>query len=566
MTRLGFRWYPLIAGVLIVVVFELALILWTTHGNFTYTLDDPYIHLALSENLARFGHYGINVEEYSSASSSIIWPLLLVPFFAIGIGPYGPIVLNIPLAIVTALVLHRTIESAAEAHGGEIARISWAWALLALLAVNGFGVIFMGMEHSLHILVTVSIMYFVNRMRLAADGGRKIQNGYDDILLVLCILLSPLIRFEGLAISAFAIAMLAAMGRVRLAILSAALIALALALYFYAMNTMGLPWLPSSVLVKSAAAADTAAQTDLAAKLLSAISHAGSNAIANLQNPEAILLLLLTLLIGLQALRAWYVGERLSPVYVAGGLVVVGLHMAFGNFGWYGRYQSYVFAFAICFALYVFSPLFRWVAALSYKRQEQLAVVGIFCVLAVLVRFGLSQVFMPVITTPIAALNIYEQQRQMHEFATRHWKAPVAVNDIGYVAFQNDEYVLDLWGLGSEEARRLRQSGDRDMLRKLTEKHDVHLAMIYEESFSQDIPADWQKVAELGLSAQSIFASDRVAFFVFGLGQAGCLRVADQLMEFARTLARPKNLTVDRGACERLEISRDRKRQRATDS
>ena len=104
------------------------------------------------------------------------------------------------------------------------------------------------------------------------------------------------------------------------------------------------------------------------------------------------------------------------------------------------------------------------------------------------------------ITTPVAAQNIYEQQRQMHEFVTNHWKSPVAVNDIGYVGFQNDEYVLDLWGLGSEEARRLIRADDPDMLRKLTAKHDVHLAMIYEEFFYNVIPADWRKVAELHLS------------------------------------------------------------------
>ncbi len=119
------------------------------------------------------------------------------------------------------------------------------------------------------------------------------------------------------------------------------------------------------------------------------------------------------------------------------------------------------------------------------------------------------------------------------------------MNDIGYVAFQNDGYVLDLWGLGSEEARRLRQSGDSDMLHKLTVRHGVHLAMISEQVFSDSIPADWRKVAELRLSTQRITpASDRVSFFVFGLDQAGCLRVANQLTEFKRTLAQRETLTV----------------------
>ena len=72
--------------------------------------------------------------------------------------------------------------------------------------------------------------------------------------------------------------------------------------------------------------------------------------------------------------------------------------------------------------------------------------------------------------TPAAALSIHEQQHQMHRFATRYFPHPVAVNDLGWVAYDNDQRVLDLWGLGSEAARRLtRQSGrTTDTLRQLT--------------------------------------------------------------------------------------------------
>mgnify|MGYP001017862235 CR=1 FL=1 len=45
-------------------------------GFFFYTLDDPYIHLALAENILR-GHYGINLDEPSSPSSSIVYPFLV---------------------------------------------------------------------------------------------------------------------------------------------------------------------------------------------------------------------------------------------------------------------------------------------------------------------------------------------------------------------------------------------------------------------------------------------------------------------------------------------------------
>ena len=73
------KYQPLIWAIAVflsVVVFELVAILVGNGGGFSFTLDDPYIHLALSENLLQ-GHYGVNVQEYLSPASSIIWPILL---------------------------------------------------------------------------------------------------------------------------------------------------------------------------------------------------------------------------------------------------------------------------------------------------------------------------------------------------------------------------------------------------------------------------------------------------------------------------------------------------------
>jgi hypothetical protein len=70
---------PRMAGVAIMVYLALALgilagMLQKTGGTFVYALDDPYIHLAMAEQLVQ-GHYGINASEPSSPSSSMIWPV-----------------------------------------------------------------------------------------------------------------------------------------------------------------------------------------------------------------------------------------------------------------------------------------------------------------------------------------------------------------------------------------------------------------------------------------------------------------------------------------------------------
>ena len=84
------RWLPYVVAAVAVSI-ELAAILVLNRGRFTYTLDDPYIHLALSEHLARL-HYGVNAGEPSSPASSV-YPFLLAPIAALRVHEYAPLVL-----------------------------------------------------------------------------------------------------------------------------------------------------------------------------------------------------------------------------------------------------------------------------------------------------------------------------------------------------------------------------------------------------------------------------------------------------------------------------------------
>lgn len=77
-----FRCHLQLAALALPLIAIFAFILVETKGHFTYTLDDPYIHLALAKNIW-LGHYGINPGEMSSPSSSLLWPFVLAPFAAI---------------------------------------------------------------------------------------------------------------------------------------------------------------------------------------------------------------------------------------------------------------------------------------------------------------------------------------------------------------------------------------------------------------------------------------------------------------------------------------------------
>jgi hypothetical protein len=88
-------------------IFLLLLIIWNTAGEFTYTLDDPYIHLALAKNIW-YGNYGINFVEPSAPSSSILWPFLLAPFtMSKEIFEFIPLIINACCLASLALIINK---------------------------------------------------------------------------------------------------------------------------------------------------------------------------------------------------------------------------------------------------------------------------------------------------------------------------------------------------------------------------------------------------------------------------------------------------------------------------
>jgi hypothetical protein len=103
----------------------------------------------------------------------------------------------------------------------------------------------------------------------------------------------------------------------------------------------------------------------------------------------------------------------------------------------------------------------------------------------------------------------------MHRFAADYYKKPVAVNDLGYVSFNNNNYVLDLVGLASQEALNYSQTRKTsEWIDTLCRKHDVELAMIYDDWFDT-IPGNWFKVAELYLGKIKMASSrDMVSFYL----------------------------------------------------
>jgi hypothetical protein len=117
--------------------------------------------------------------------------------------------------------------------------------------------------------------------------------------------------------------------------------------------------------------------------------------------------------------------------------------------------------------------------------------------------------------TPFAARSVYEQQYQMHRFAVEFYKRPVAVNDLGWVGYHNPNYVLDLWGLGSEAARKARLiTKEPGWMDRLVQAHQIGVAMLYAQWFGDAIPPGWSRLGVLkGLHPSVAAAGDEVTFY-----------------------------------------------------
>jgi len=472
-----------LAGTLILV----ALILMRTHGVLIYTLDDPYIHLALAEEILR-GGYGINPGEVASPSSSILYAPLLAPLLALGFGTWAPLT-------ASAMGQAAVIWGLAGCVAPFVARRLWLAvpaALLLPLSVNAYALPLTGMEHPLHAAASVLVILGLWR---AAQGRAP---GW----LVPALLLAAAFRFEGYALALAAILVLLALRHTRTALVAVlGLGALTLA-YGLAMQHLGLPFLPSSVMVKSQVSA-AAAEADLG----NTISSLLVNLIRAVSNRWGLIFACFTLIFAALALSRRATRPVRAVAFAA--FSTLAAHLLVGRYGWFGRYEVYAVATLLAATL------------LILPRQSRSAPALVLALLA-----GLGWGYLPVTRqTPAAAQSVFEQHYQMHRFATEFFPYPVAVNDLGWVAYDNNIRVLDLWGLGSEIARQVTRHGGRtaDTLRALTE--GVRYAMIYDIAFADAIPPEWCRIAQLTTS-RVIAASDEVAVYLIDRSQEDSLRTA----------------------------------------
>lgn len=486
---------------------QLTVGLYLNGGAFSFTLDDPYIHLALAQQLWEHGHYGVNLGEFAAPSSSVIWPFLIAPLSS---WPLAILALNLGFASATIVVMARGLKTwrlPLEAPGKTSLQ---RWLLVGLLvASNQVGLAFLGMEHSLQLLCASLLAYGL------LCGAR------DNILpswIWPAFVMAPLVRYEMLALDAavLAFAWTQKQGRVASVVSGGVTVAL-LGAFSYFLRSLGLAAMPSSIKAKVAASPGAGPLDAVAEQVLRTLTY-----------PQGIIMLLGVVAIlalayrnsarssGLFKLQAPWSG----PKSLGLALVVACLsHFCVGKYGWFYRYEVYVWTFFLLLGGYLVTTAYA-------QRLEKLFLrvsarrIGLLSVLALAACSFLY--LWALIIGPLGSNNIYEQQFQMHRLLKDHYPHPVAVNDLGWVAYRNPNYVLDLWGLGSEQARKARFAADQSSawMDSLAKSKDVRLAMVYDAWF-KELPPSWIKIGTLSLGKMRITpAHADVAFYLMDAAEA----------------------------------------------
>src|SRR5262249_43520762 len=137
--------------------------------------------------------YGINPGEFAAPASSILWPFLLAPFAFTHLVEFLPLVINLGALVVVVWWLQRWLET----------WLSPWWALVAASAVafalNLYGLVLTGMENSRQVTLAIIVALSLMRERPGERLGWPFW---------LAVVLLPLIRYEGLAISLPVLALL----------------------------------------------------------------------------------------------------------------------------------------------------------------------------------------------------------------------------------------------------------------------------------------------------------------------------------------------------------------------
>lgn len=456
----------------------------------SYPLDDTYIHMAIAKNIAKYGVWGVTRFQFSAASSSILYSLLLSSlFFTFGVNVWIPLIINWIAAGCILLFITNW--------AGNYLSTRWnfIFSILFIFLVPLPSLVVTGMEHTFHVLFCLIFLY-ITYEKLSGD---KISNWLYFLIAVLVVSA----RYEGIFLAGItAIIWLLTKRDLKVFFMLTLGILIPVGLFGTYSIFHGGFFLPNSLLVKGPNASGSIVQ--FIGTTLTKIYDTG------LIYSLLFIPCLYFFLFPLNKNKPF----RNSPLHVV-FIIVVGtclLHFLLARFGKPYRYGAYLIAIELMWIPAIWKDVFTYVKRRSFLSFAFLLAFTGFFMLPVLFRIGIS------FKNNISMKNIHDQQVTMALFVHKYFpKTTVALNDIGAVAFYNDDvHIFDLVGLANIDVLKYHKNKDSAFLRNYMGKDQVKMALVYPgwiEWLGYKKPSNWELLGNWYLTDNYVAGNSRVGIF-----------------------------------------------------
>jgi len=496
--------------------------LYLTGGNFVYALDDPYIHMSMANNLLNHGHWAINQMDFTSASSSPLWVLIISgTYFFSGVNTAIPLILNILFQILSIIIVYYILKN----YGISKYLIPFIFAFVFITPLPA--ILFTGMEHSAQVVFALLFVFY--GIKLITANDKKDEN------FKLLLLFTPVftaLRYEDMIPVLIICVLLLARRKFLYALLILLPGLLPIVIYGLLSTSHGWMAVPNTILLKST-------PPDYSVTGLVRFSF---KAFSNITEPHLFVVLIICSFLyvfNFKREKSFWDGKQIFLLVVALSILINMSLIEYHQNGAFYRYEAYLMALGtIAISVCVYDLIPGFLALLRVKNNSKYVVL-------ILLLIVLSPLVIRAFTAfgiPHATREYYVQQYQMAQFVKLYGKdMNVALNDIGMVGYYSNNKVIDLWGVGNIEVAKQRLNGtfSTSSIAGLTRKENIRLAILYETWFEAygGFPSSWKKLAEWTMTDYNYFLGHSTVS-IYSTNPAEEIYLKEKLKEFSLQLPR----------------------------
>ncbi|MEO5591879.1 MAG: hypothetical protein ABIR15_17410 [Chitinophagaceae bacterium] len=502
------KYLPLVSGLsfvsVIVAVLEYVA-LKKTGGHFCYPLDDTFIHMTVSKNLALYGNWGITSSGFVSTSSSPLFTIVLALFFKLfSVSIIMPFIISCAGTVFMLITIQQELNN----HSSLTVFNKVVCVLVTMLAGVVPGLTLLGMEHTLQIAFTLFFVHSIASLLTVPQKNNLLKAAIWAALMTAT-------RYENAFFIMAAFALLAWQKNFKDAVIISIAGALPLLLFGVYSKMHGGYFIPNSVLIKGN-------------QNLKFFFNGGISIIEATKSISG--LIVAALIIAVRKIQA---NKYDRDFWILSMFIIAGfMHSIFASFGWFYRYEAYLIVLG---TLHISKIGLEWLQDNGIKAlRQQIIPAGLFAIML----YSLPVRGLNSFRNSIRAIyNIYEQQYQMGLFFQQYYKGQtVAANDIGAISYMADLNTIDMWGLGNNEIANARKAGywNNEFLRKIVADKHTRVTVMYDSWFDRELPNQWVKVATWEMPYNYICGDIYVTFY--GNTEDEAARLKTNLSSFAPQL------------------------------